>query len=75
MFTQTPVEAYKIPAKKILADLPDLCEHVDAFDAVVKGAIVEKMAALYAKSAEKDITLVMEPKKQTFVDRDFKKAP
>ena len=67
-------EAYTIPAKKILANLPDLCEHVDVLAAVVKGAIVEKMAALYAKSAEKDITLVMEPKKGIFVDRDFNKG-
>ena len=67
-------EAYTIPAKKILANLPDLCEHVDVLAAVVKGAIVEKMAALYAKSAEKDITLVMEPKKGLFVDRDFNKG-
>ena len=59
-------EAYTIPTKKILENIPDLCEHVDVLAAMVKGAIVEKMAALYVKSAENDITVVMEPKKGLF---------
>lgn len=64
-------EAYQVLPRKALTDLPDLCGHAEVLAAVVKGAIVEKMIALQTKSSENDITLVMEPKKALFVDKDF----
>ena len=62
---------HEIKAKEFLGDYPDVCDNIDVFAAVLKGEITSKMVALYGKSSEDDLNVLLQPSRAVLADRAF----